>query len=162
MPSITSSFFRAPSRCWYHSGRCSASWPERYSCGTLPGIKSKLPNKCAPKKKPYRSISVAVVRRVSRAWVQPAETVRKPSSEPETTRRDNDAIYDADDPKGVREGRTGRHAGCQGRCCDDEVHRIPAEGGSAARPRWPTPALDGRARLVLRREAPGDRRTLHR
>src|ERR1700686_874685 len=32
---------RAPSRCWYHSGRCSASCRERHSCGMSSGTKSK-------------------------------------------------------------------------------------------------------------------------
>src|SRR5258708_3227298 len=88
--------------------------------------------------------------------------VGKPGVGPETIRRKKDAIHDAGDPERVREGRAGRHAGRQACSCDDEVQRIPAEGRGAARARWPAPAVDGRARLVLRRETHGDRRTFHR
>ena len=52
-------------------------------------------------------------------------------------------------PKGYEKAAAGRHAGRQGRCGDDEVQRVPAEGGGPAGARWPASALDGRARLVL-------------
>ena len=65
-------------------------------------------------------------------------------------------------PKGYENAAPGRHAGRQGRRRDDEVQRITAEGRRAAGARWPAPALDGRACLVPRRQAQGDRRTLHR
>jgi hypothetical protein len=42
IPSITSGFLRAWSRCCYHSGRCSTARLELYSYRTLPRIKSKL------------------------------------------------------------------------------------------------------------------------
>src|SRR3984893_3180768 len=82
--------------------------------------------------------------------------------EPETTRRYNHAIHDADDPQGVRKGRTGRHAGLQGRCRNDEVQRVPAKGRRTARARWPSPSLDGCARLVQWRQAQGHGRALRR
>ena len=109
------------------------------------------------------SISLPLVRRGSRASAQPVETVREPQL---LTRRQTGAstmrFMMLMIPKGYETGRAGRHAGRQGRCRDDEVQRIPAEGRRAARARWPPPALDGCPRLVLGREAQGDRRALHR
>ena len=51
-------------------------------------------------------------------------------------------------PKGYEKARRGRHARPRGRCRHDEVQRVPAEGRRAARARWPSPALHGRAHLV--------------
>src|SRR5260370_17799257 len=162
MPSITSGFLRAPSKCWYPCGRCSTLWSERCSCGNLRGIKSKHADtkNTSRKKLLFLAILPPLVRRVNEAQAQPVEIVQKPSSEPETTRRDNDAIYDADDPEGVRKGQAWRHARRQSATGHDKVQRIPAEGGRAAGARWASPALDGRARLFLRWPREGDVRAL--
>src|SRR5713226_10385517 len=76
MPSITSGFLRAPSKCWYPSGRCSASWPQWSSCGMLSWMKSKHADakNTSKKKLLFLSILPPLVRRVSGAHVQPVET----------------------------------------------------------------------------------------
>src|SRR5436853_117916 len=85
------------------------------------------------------------------AVVAPAPTaaVRRPGSPIDLLRRDDDAIHDADDPE-----RTGERLDAEtgGRRRDDEVQRGAGEGGRAALARRSPPELEGRPRLLLRRQ----------
>jgi hypothetical protein len=53
------------------------------------------------KKHPELSISLSLVRRISRDQVEPVKTVRKPGSELEMIRSYNNEIHDVNDPQGV-------------------------------------------------------------
>src|SRR5207249_4724449 len=66
---------------WYHSGRSSASQPEQHSLRTLRGIGSThATNKNASRKHPsLLSIPPPIVRRPSRARIQPAAANRLPA-----------------------------------------------------------------------------------
>src|SRR2546427_10750669 len=89
----------------------------------------------------------------------PVEIVWKPSSEPETTRRHDDA---RDGAGQSQQGFRGRHSARQevphryG-----EVQRRADKGGRDARGRGAPPELEGRARQVLGNEADRDRRAVH-
>src|SRR3984957_16508473 len=72
------------------------------------------------------------------------------------------AIHDADDPGGIRDGGAGNHAaGRRGRR-DDEIQRGAKGRRRADHARWAASTVDGRAGFIRRRQARGDRRALHR
>src|SRR5258708_947651 len=162
MSLTTKGFLRAVSRYWYPAGRCFRLWLERPSRGHLRRQKGRMPIRLmtvSRKLKSCRSSCPSFDVLVEPGLPeQVPETWRLAVSE----RRQSNAIHDADDPERLRKGRTGRHAGRKGRRSNDEVQRIPPEGGGAARARWLASALDGRSGLVFRREAKSDRRPLHR
>src|SRR5439155_20291474 len=84
----------------------------------------------------------------------------KPSSQPETRRRHDDAVHGAGQSgQEFGGGRSSRHEAAHR---DGEVQRRAGESRRAARGRGAPPELEGRARQVLRGEAHRHRRALHR
>src|SRR2546428_3617484 len=89
----------------------------------------------------------------------PVEIVWKPSSEPETTRRHDDA---RDGAGQSQQGFRGRHSARQkDPYRHGEVQRRADKGGRDARGRGAPPEREGRARQVLGNEADRDRRAVH-
>src|SRR5260370_18788259 len=92
------------------------------------------------------------------AGLSRCETVRKPGSEPKTTRRQDDAIH-GDSQSGQELGSRGS-TGQGSLCCDGEVQRGIGKSRRDARRRGAATELEGQADQVFGTAAHGDRRPL--
>src|SRR5207249_2456090 len=142
---------------WWCQRGAAVTQPRAARCGTLCASTDRPPACGRTWRKGESGVSIPgpLARRFHGAGMGPV-----PNPKPEGA--EDDALHDAGDPEGVREGGGGLRPPGGARRQDDQVQRLPHEGRRAARARRAAPPRHGRPGALRRRQAQGDRRAVHR